>query len=119
MMYALFVILNDTSRLDAVHNIFYENGCGATTLDSIGMGKVLLEREVDIPVFAGLRKLVEGNKPYNKTIVSVIRSEAKLRRTVDAIKKELNMEDEAKAGIGFIFVVPVLECHGYKVDPTE
>lgn len=118
-MYALFVVLNDTSKLENIHNILYDNECGATTVDSMGMGKVLLQHEVDVPIFAGLRKLVEGNKPYNKTIFSVIRSEEKLRKTVDAIKDEIGLTDDSKRGIGFIFVLPVIECHGYKVDPNE
>jgi len=116
MDYALFLILNDVSKLEAIHNILYEIGCGATTMDSIGMGKVLLENKVDIPVFAGLRKLVEGNKPYNKTIISVIHDEEKLRHAVSRIKKELKMDVEDKAGVGFIFVMPVLECHGFKLN---
>lgn len=115
-MYALFLILNDPDKLNAIHEIFYSVGAGATTIDSIGMGKVLLEHDVDIPIFAGLRKFVEGNKPYNKTIFSVIRSEEKLRKIVDAIKVELEMGTGSMKNIGFIFVVPVLECHGYKLE---
>lgn len=118
-MYALFVILNDTSKLEDIHNILYDNECGATTVDSMGMGKVLLEHDVDVPIFAGLRKLVEGNKPYNKTIFSVIRSEKKLRKTVNDIREEIGLTDDTKRGIGFIFVLPVLECHGFKVDSNE
>ena len=119
MNYALFLILNDISKLEAIHHIFYQVGCGATTLDSIGMGKVLLENNVNIPVFAGLRKLIEGDKPYNKTIVSVIREEAKLRQAIDLIKRELKMENLDHGGVGFIFVVPVLECHGFKLEDLE
>lgn len=116
MNYALFLVLNDISRLKDVHKIFYNLGCGATTLDSVGMGKILLENEVDIPIFAGIRKLVEGDKPYNKTIVSVIHSEEKLRKVVASIKEELQMDTVNKKGVGYIFVLPVLECHGYQLE---
>lgn len=115
MDYALFLILNDTSKLEAIHNILFEVGCGATTMDSIGMGKVLLENKVDIPVFAGIRRLVDGNKPYNKTVISVIHDEKKLRLAIDRIKEELHIDDNTP-GIGFIFVMPVLECHGFKLN---
>lgn len=118
-MYALFLILNDPDKLDAINGIFYDVGTGATTIDSNGMGKVLLEHDVDIPIFAGLRKLVEGNKPYNKTIFSVIRCEEKLRIVVDRIKEELQMGTGDMKNIGFIFVVPVLECHGYKLEDND
>ncbi|MCT4620405.1 MAG: hypothetical protein N4A62_13560 [Marinisporobacter sp.] len=111
-MYALFLILNEIEKIDQIHNIFYEVGVGATTIDSVGMGKVLLEHQIDVPIFSSIRKLVEGNKPYNKTIISVIREEDKLRQTVDLIKEELNHIN--KPGVGFMFVLPVLECYGSK-----
>lgn len=113
-MYALFLVLNDIYKLDNIMEIFYEVGVGATTLDSIGMGKVLLEHEIDVPIFAGIRRLIEGNKPYNKTIISVIREEEKLRKVIDRINEELDYL--SKPGIGFMFVVPVLECYGSKVE---
>lgn len=115
-MYALFLILNDVDKLDDIHRIFYHIGCGATTYDSVGMGRVLLENKVDVPIFAGIRRLVEGNKPYNKTIVSVIREESKLRKAVEMIKDELKLDTVNRMGVGFMFVVPVLECYGYKLE---
>ncbi|QEK12851.1 hypothetical protein FQB35_11235 [Crassaminicella thermophila] len=111
-MYALFLILNEVEKLDQIHNIFYETGVGATTLDSVGMGKVLLEHHVDVPIFSSIRKLVEGNKPYNKTIISVIREEEKLRKIIDLINEELDHINQP--GVGFMFVLPVLECYGSK-----
>ena len=116
-MYALFLILNDVNKLEQVHNVFYEVGVGATTLDSVGMGKVLLEHDIDVPIFSSIRKLVEGNKPYNKTIVSVIREEEKLRKVVDKINELLSQIN--KQGVGFMFVVPVLECYGSKKDGSK
>jgi nitrogen regulatory protein PII len=109
-MYALILILNDTDKMDKVQKIFYENGCGATSMDSEGLGKVLLQNHIDIPVFAGLRRIVEGNKPYNKTIISVLKDEKKLRKLVDILNNELFKEK--KPGVGFMFVLPVLECYG-------
>ncbi|KYH34402.1 hypothetical protein CLTEP_16350 [Clostridium tepidiprofundi DSM 19306] len=110
-MYALFLILNDIDKLDKIQEIFYENRCGATSVDSQGLGKILLEHHIDVSVFAGIRKLVEGNTPYNKTIMSVIQKEEKLRKIIDLINEELELD--SKKGIGFLFVLPVIECHGY------
>ncbi len=115
MNYALFLVLNDVDRLKDIHKVFFSLGCGATTLDSEGMGRVLIEHNVDVPIFAGLRKLVEGDKPYNKTIISIIHSEEKLRNVIDRIKEELKMDTVNKNGVGYIFVLPVLECHGYQI----
>lgn len=113
-MYALFLILNDIYKLDMIHELFYEEELGATTIDSQGMGKVLLDHNVHIPMLASVRKLIDGRKPYNKTVFSIIRDEEKLRRIVDKIKDELDCFNEP--GVGFMFVIPVLECYGSKID---
>lgn len=113
-MYALFLILNDIYKIDLIHEIFYEEELGATTIDSQGMGKVLLDHNVHIPMFVSVRKLIDGRKPYNKTVFSIIRDEEKLHRIVSRIKKELDCFNEP--GIGFMFVLPVVECYGSKIE---
>jgi len=119
MTYTLFLILNDLDKLKDVHKSIYSLGCGATTLDSVGMGKLLLENNVDVPIFAGLRKLIEGDKPYNKTIISVIHGEEKMRKVVDSLKELLQMDTVNKRGVGYIFVMPVIECHGYNANEEK
>lgn len=114
-MYAIFIILSDVNKLDGLSRLFYENACGATSLDSSGIGKVLLENNIDIPIFSGIRKLVEGNTPYNKTIISIIKKETKLRTIVDRINKEFLYRPDC----GVMFVIPVLECYGLQNDEFE
>lgn len=116
-MYALYLVLNEVDKLDDVLDIFYHLNLGATVIDSEGMGKVLLDHDIDVPVFSGIKKLIEGHKPYNKTIISVIRDEELLRKTVDKIKEELNYMQEP--GVGFLFVLPVVECHGFGINKIE
>jgi nitrogen regulatory protein PII len=108
-MYAVFIILSNIDKLDDISKVFYENGCGATTIDSQGLGSVLFENNIDIPIFAGIRRLVEGTKPFNKTIVCVIQDESKLRSVVDTISKEFTSEPDT----GVMFVMPILECYGF------
>lgn len=111
-MYAIILVLNDIFILDDIHELFYEEEIGATTIDSQGMGKVLLDHNVNIPMLASVRKLIDGRKPYNKTVFSVVDSEEKMRRVVDKIKEKLGNFEEP--GIGFMFVTPVVECYGTK-----
>jgi nitrogen regulatory protein PII len=110
-MYALFLILNDTMLLDDVHEVFYNHGVGATTLDSVGMGKILLEHNVNIPMFSSIRRLLEGDRPYNKTIISVVKEEETLNEVIEDIQNTLG--DLSKPGIGFMFVIPVLDIYGF------
>lgn len=111
-MYALFLILNDVYMLDDILEIFYELNVGATSFDSIGMGKVLLEHNVSVPFFSSIRKLIDGNKPYNKTIISVIKDKDLLDTAVNRINEKL--DNFHKQGVGFMFVVPVIDCFGSK-----
>ena len=113
-MYAVVLILNDLKKLNQVNKIFYEESCGATNMNSRGLGKILLENNSEVPIFAGIRKFVEGDFPYNKTIISVIKSEEKKNRITKRLVEELDICD--KPGIGFMFVVPVSECFGYKAN---
>ena len=119
MSKAIFLILNDMRKLNSIYDIFYENECGATTIDSVGLGKTLLTKDIEVPVFAGIRNLIEKDKPYNKTIISVIRSDEKLKRVSAAIREVLELEHCSNTGRGFMFVLPVDECIGYALDQNE
>lgn len=119
MSKALFLILNNTRKLNAIYDIFYNYQCGATTIESVGLGKTLLTKDIDVPVFAGIRNLIEKDKPYNKTIISVIRTEEKLCNVINAIRQELDMGEHSTSGDGFMFVMPVDDCFGYALDASE
>ena len=116
ILYAIFFILNDIYKLDEIHELFFEEELGATTIDSQGMGKVLLDHNINIPMLASMRKMIDGRKPYNKLIISVVREEEKLRKITSKIKKKLNCFENP--GMGFLFVIPVLECYGSKTECT-
>lgn len=109
-MYALFLILNKIEKLDDILEILYQLGVGATTIDSIGMGKVLLEHNIHANIFASLRNILNEDKPYNKTLISVINDKNTLEKAMDQISDVLDMD--SKKGTGFLFVLPVLQCRG-------
>ncbi len=111
-MQALFIILNDIYLINEIHELLHECEVGATTFDSSGLGNVLLEYEEARSTFTSLRKLTQGNKPSNKTIISVIKDEEKFEIVSEKINKVLNNID--KPGVGFMFSVPVNMIYGYK-----
>lgn len=117
LMYALFLILNEMEKLDDILERLFALKIGATVIDSEGMGCMLVEHNREIPIFAGLRKLIEGGRPLNKTIVSVIRDRDKLEEARQIIDEELGKID--KPGKGFLFVVPVVECYGFNLEKNE
>ncbi len=116
-MFALFSILNDISKLDDIHEVFYQEEIGATTIDSQGMGKVLLDHNINIPMLDNVRKLIDGRKPYSKMIISIIKEREKLDDVVGKVREELDYFNEP--GVGFMFVMPVIEVYGSNADDLK
>jgi nitrogen regulatory protein PII len=116
-MFALILILNDIYKLDEIHEVFYEEEIGATTIDSQGMGKVLLDHNINVPMLASMRKLIDGRKPYSKIVFSIIKDREKLDAVAEKIQKELDYFKEP--GVGFMFVMPVIEVYGSNADDIK
>jgi nitrogen regulatory protein PII len=115
-MHLLVVVLNREEFLEDILTAFVEaEVSGATIIDSVGMGRVLA---YDVPIFAGLRKTLEGHRsaPYNKTIFTVIPDEAKLQKTIDLIDKILELD---VPGTGLLFVVPLTIVKGLATSGLE
>jgi len=96
-------VLNREELLEQVLEAYAEVGIsGGTILDSEGMGRFLT---YEVPLFADFKKFMKGNKPYNKTIFSVVRDESlipKLRAILEEICGSLSAP-----GTGILFTVPV------------
>ena len=106
-MQLLVYVLNQEEYLDEILSAFVEVGVkGATIIDSVGMGRILAH---DIPIFAGLRYLLEGNRPYNKTIFAVIEDE-KLDEVIAVVEDICGSLD--KPGTGLLFTLPVSRVKG-------
>lgn len=106
-MYALFLVINETDYLDEILARFVDVGVqGATIMDSQGMASALVSsRGRDYPLFGSLKALLEGARPYNKTIFTVLDSEELVERTVEAVKDVLGDVDHPS--VGFMFSVPI------------
>lgn len=114
-MKLLVFVLNKEELLDDVLAAYIEVGIsGATILDSEGMGRVLT---YEVPLFADFRDFMKGNKPYNKTIFSVVKHEKnipKLERLLDEICGNLD-----NPGTGILFTIPVDYAKGLVKEEEE
>lgn len=96
-------VLNTEELLDEVLSAYVEAGIqGATILDSEGMGRFLT---FEVPLFADFKQFMKGNKPYNKTILSVVRDETLIPRLKELIESVTGGFHEP--GTGIMFTVPV------------
>ncbi|MDD4088883.1 MAG: hypothetical protein PHS04_08515 [Tissierellia bacterium] len=116
-MFALVLILNDIYKLDEINELFYDEELGATSIDSQGMGKVLLDHNINLPMLDSVKKLIDGRKPYSKLIFSVIKDREKLDVVIQKLRKELDYFEEP--GTGFMFVMPVIEVYGHSMEGTD
>ena len=102
-MKLLVFVLNKEEYLEEVLEAYIEAGIeGTTMLDSEGMGRFLA---YEVPLFAGFKEFMKGNKPYNKTLISVVpdvKTVERARNLVDGIVGGLD-----KPGTGIMFTVPV------------
>ena len=103
------LILNQEEHLGALLEGYVEIGItGATIIDSIGMGHILSS---EIPIFAGLKFMFAGARPYNKTILSIIEEE-KIEPLKELIENIVgNLEEK---GWGILFFIDVSEVVGLK-----
>lgn len=98
----VFIVLNREEFLDELLEGFVELDVrGATVVDSVGMGQIIAH---DIPIFGGLRSLMTGARPYNKTIFTVV-DEGKVESIVKIFEQVCGHLDEP--GTGLIFSIPV------------
>jgi nitrogen regulatory protein PII len=102
-MKLLVFVLNKEEFLEDVLEAYVEAGvAGATLLDSEGMGRFLA---YEVPLFAGFKEFMKGNKPYNKTIISVIKHDAIISRVKDLVDKVVGGLENP--GTGIMFTIPV------------
>jgi len=103
------MVLNKEEYLETLLEGYIEIGIsGATIIDSMGMGHILSS---EVPIFAGLRFMFAGSRPYNKTILSVI-PEEKTIPLKNLINKILGPLGES--GNGILFFVDICEVIGLK-----
>lgn len=102
-MHLLVIVLNKTDRLDDILEAFLDIGIeGATIFDSMGMGRLLSD---EVPLFAGLREMINGGRAYSKTIFAVISDETKLIRAINRISEM--MDGFCQPDTGLLFTLPV------------
>ncbi len=108
-MQLLVIVLNKEEFLEDVLSLFVELDVGgATIVDSVGMGRIMSH---DIPIFAGFRDLIVGNRPYNKTIFTVADDNV-VEDVVQGLKGICG--NFADPGTGLIFSLPINKVWGMR-----
>ena len=105
----MIFVLNREELLEEVLTGFLEIGIsGATIIDSMGMGRILA---YDIPIFAGLRGVLAGGRPHNKTVMSVLPNHDAFEKAFELIEDVCGSLDDP--GNGILFALPIVDARGF------
>jgi nitrogen regulatory protein PII len=112
-MYLLVEVLEQTDHLPTLLEKFAKIGVtGTTVLDSMGMGRILVESGAEVPAIAVIKKLLAQGKPNNKTLFSVIADKETLQKAIDIIRSLCgNLNDPGK---GIVFTIQLDFVEGLK-----
>ncbi len=113
-MELLVCVVNREEHLDRVLSGLVELGItGATVLNSEGMARRVAGQ---LPVLAGLQSVLEGIRPHNATVFSVIRDRSKVDAALAMISQTCGDLDQP--GTGVVFTVPVDRAIGLAEETT-
>ena len=113
-MQVFVFVLNRTEHLEHLLQEFSDHGLrGATVLDSRGMARIL-HNEDELPVFYGLRAILEPERRISKTIFCVMRDEQveMARQIVNDVTGGLDAPDS-----GIMFALPLTFVEGLVKKP--
>mgnify|MGYP006283266387 FL=1 len=109
-MYLLVNVLEQTDRLPVLLEEFVNIGVtGSTIIDSIGMGRILLESETDAPVIKVIKEALDQKNSTNKTIFAVIPNKQTLDQAINVVKSISGDLNELGKGILFTLSVDFVE----------
>ncbi|WP_040214346.1 hypothetical protein [Clostridium polynesiense] len=105
-MKLLILVLNKVEALEDILENFSKSGIkGATIIDSQGMARVLTGADSEnLPLFGSLSMLINENRPFNKTIFSVL-NEEDIPLALSAIEDAVG--DITKPDVGIVFTIPI------------
>lgn len=108
-MQVFVFVLNRTEHLEDLLQQFTDHGLrGATVLDSKGMARILHSEE-EMPLFYGLRAIMEPERRSSKTIFMVLQDEQVdlARKIVNDVTGGLDVPDS-----GIMFAMPLTMVEG-------
>ncbi len=112
-MYLLVDVLEHTEHLPTILEKLVAIGVtGTTVVDSIGMGRILLENRADVPVMKVIESVLAQKQPTNKTLFAAIDTEDVLNRAVEVIKSICG--DLRQPGTGILFTLRLDHVEGLR-----
>jgi nitrogen regulatory protein PII len=112
MHYLVVLVLDDPSFCGEILQRWEEAGAtGVTILESTGLGR-LRKKGIrdDYPLMPSLQEFLKGAEVHNRTLFSIVESEAIVDALIDAVEQVVG--DLERPDTGLLFVVPVHKAIG-------
>jgi nitrogen regulatory protein P-II 1 len=113
MSYLVFLVVDNPDYCEDILEGWEAAGVtGVTILESSGLGRLRRHgmRE-DLSIMPSLQDLLAMDEVHHRTLLSVVDEQKQVDRMV-AIAQQV-IGDLEQAHTGFLFVVPVVEVHGF------
>lgn len=112
-MHLLVLVLEQLEKLpEILRNLIHIGLPGTTVLESTGMGRLLAEWKIEVPLLQVIQKVVEDKSQMNKTLFTVIENQDTLEKAIAAIKEATgNLNEHGK---GILFAFPITYAEGIK-----
>ena len=100
MMHMILFVLDDPALLDDVLDAWDEIGVsGVTIIESTGINRRRLARQVGTVFMAGINRLMSGDEENHYTLLTIVRSEDRVLKCVAAAEKIVGDLNTPNSGV--------------------
>lgn len=99
-MYMILFVLDDPSLLDEVLDAWNAIGVsGVTIIESSGINRRRIARQVGTTFMAGINRLMSGNIESHYTLFTIVQDESWIQRCIDAAESIVGDLDLPNSGV--------------------
>ncbi len=99
-MYMILFVLDDPSHLDEVLDAWDAIGvAGVTIIESTGINRRRLARQVGATFMAGINRLMSGDQESHYTLLTIVPDQGIVQRCVEAVEKIVGDLDAPNSGV--------------------
>jgi hypothetical protein len=100
MMYMVLLVLDDPERLDEILDAWEAIGVsGVTIVDSTGINRRRLAKQVGTTFMAGINRLMSGDQESHYTLLTIVNGEPIIQECQEAVEKIVGDLNKPNTGV--------------------
>jgi nitrogen regulatory protein PII len=119
MSFLVVLVVDEPENCPPILEAWEEIGVlGVTIFESTGLGRMRRAGlRDDLPLMPSLSDLFQNEEVHHRTLFSVVETQEEVDKMVAVVREVIGDLDDPYTG--FLFVVPVLQVHGFGKHRTE